>query len=65
MPNYGTCLSSEVDRRPIPGRPPCEGQRWRPLEGHNPCKRPRDMAAYLAQFRAKPPADPMPSSRRP
>ena len=60
MPNYGTCLSSEVDRRPIPGRPPCEGQRWRPLEGHNPCKRPKDLDAYLRQFTARP----APATRR-
>jgi hypothetical protein len=37
---------------PLPGRPPTEGPRWRPLEWSNTAKRPADLAAYLRQFTA-------------
>ena len=40
----------------LPGRPVCEGRRWRPLEWLNDCSRPKDMDAYRAQFRTRPAA---------
>ena len=63
MPNYWAYSIDQRAGLPLPGRPPCEGQRWRPLEGHNPCKRPRDLDAYLRQFTAKPLTPPDPMSR--
>jgi hypothetical protein len=39
-------------------RPPVAGPRWRPHEECNPHRRPADMAAYLAGFQARPPANP-------
>lgn len=42
---------------PLSDRPACEGRRWRPLEWHNDSSRPKDMDAYRAQFRTRPPAD--------
>jgi len=42
---------------PLSDRPACEGRRYRPLEWLNDCTRPKDFAAYLAQFRTRPAAD--------
>jgi hypothetical protein len=38
-------------------RPPVAGPRWRPHEGLNQHRRPRDMESYLASFGVRPPAD--------
>jgi hypothetical protein len=40
----------------LPDRPPVAGPRWRPHESHNQFPRPKDLAAYEAQFEARPPA---------
>jgi hypothetical protein len=50
-------LEREGGSMPIPGRPPCEGRRWRPHESLNDYPRPKDLAAYLASFQARPLAD--------
>jgi hypothetical protein len=49
-------LNGEVSWRPVAGRPPIEGRRWRPWEPSNDHPRPRDLAVYLALFRVDQPA---------
>jgi len=63
MPNYWAYSIDQRAGLPLDGRPPCEGRRWRPLEAGNPCKRPKDLDAYLRQFTAKPPGSPRPHER--